>query len=206
MLNKRPYLSLPLALLLIACGGTVTNGGGSGGNGSSGGNGGNGSGGNDMLFPAVANTRAELDVLWDQYWQQNGGASGGTTSSSGGEPLDPNDLFVRISDVGVSCNSPTVELPCGEHWSLTLGIPSAIQQVGVYDLQNSPVSLYSSMSETGEPYSSTPGDCGFGGGSLGPGSLEILSISAQEVHLKLSMQPTGFVVDPSGDYIVPRCP
>ncbi len=189
-------------MLAVACGGTVTNGGGS-----SGGNGTGGSGGgNAMLSPALANTRAEMDVLWDQYWQQNGGTSSGTTTSSGGQPLDPNDLFVRISDMGVSCDSPTVELPCGEHWSLSIGIPTAVQQPGVYDLQNSPIAMYSILSESGEPYSPAPGDCAMGGGTLSPGTLEIISISSQEVHVKLNMQPTGFAVDPSGEYIAPRCP
>lgn len=190
-------------VLAVACGGTVTEGGGSsGGNGT----GGSGGGGNAMLSPALANTRAEMDVLWDQYWQQNGGTSSGGTTSSGGQPLDPNDLFVRISDMGVSCDSPTVELPCGEHWSLSIGIPTAVQQPGVYDLQNSPIATYSLLSESGEPYSPAPGDCAMGGGSLGAGTLEIISISSQEVHVKLNMQPTGFAVDPSGEYIAPRCP
>lgn len=156
--------------------------------------------------PAVAMTRAQLDVLWDEYWQGQTSSVSTTTTVGGGPALDPNDLFIQISDLGASCNSPTVELECGGHWSVTIGIPPALQSPGVYDLEDPLLTQYSSMWEAGEPYSPAPDDCGWGGGSLGPGTLEIVSISESEIQFKLTMLPFIWESDPSGDYTAPLCP
>ncbi|MEJ7734603.1 MAG: hypothetical protein WKG00_36085 [Polyangiaceae bacterium] len=166
--------------------------------------GGNPTGGNPtpVAGPALANTRAQIDVLWEEYWEQHGGDSGSTSGSSGGTPLDPNDLFLRAADVGVSCGSPTVELDCGSHWQVTLVLPPALQQVGVYDLSSDALVQYSSMFETG------PDDgpeCWAGGGSLGAGTLEITAIDATHVDFVLTLDE-AFDSDPSGTYSAPRCP
>src|SRR5512139_3467520 len=70
-------------------------------NGNSGGTGGGGTGGSGsgMEYPAVALTRAQLDVLWDEYWQNND-PSGSSSSVGGGGDLNPDDLFLRASDLG----------------------------------------------------------------------------------------------------------
>lgn len=208
--NLLALLSLPVGLVLAACGSQVSDGGGfiqgsggGGGEGNQGTTGTQGAGGSSAT-PAVAMTRAQLDVLWDAYWAENGG--GTSSSSSGGAPLDPNDLFVQISDLGTSCGSPTVELSCGGHWSVSIGIPPALQQVGVYDLQDPLLSMYSSMSETADASPGDPADCGWGGGSMGPGTLEILSITSDAIHFQLTMEPFVFDADPSGEYTAPRCP
>lgn len=204
--------------LLVACGSTVTGGGSSGPacfddcddtttTGSTPGSGGaGGAGGGDVVPPtqqAVAMTRAQMDVLWEEYWEENPGGSSSSTTGGGG--LDPNDLFLEVSSLGASCGSPFVELPCGGHWSVSIGIPTALQQVGVYELDSSALSLFSFMTETGQPYSSAPGDCAWGGGTIGSGTLEIVSINETEVQFVLALdQP--WETDPSGTYTASRCP
>ena len=168
--------------------------------------GGSGQGGAVVSGPAVAMTRAQLDVLWNEYWEEHTSSSVSTTTTGGGSDLDPNDLFIQIADVGASCNSPSVELDCGGHWNVSIGIPPALQYPGVYDLEDPALSLYSFMSETGQPHSPAPDDCSWGGGSLGPGTLEIVSISESEIHFKLTLLPFIWESDPSGEYTAPRCP
>ncbi|WP_437586700.1 hypothetical protein [Sorangium sp. So ce1000] len=175
--------------------------GGSVGHSGSGGSGGDAEPGD--VSPAVALTRAQLDVLWDQYWESQGDV--GTGSGSGGAALDPNDLFLRASDLGVSCGSPTTQLSCGGHWQVSIALPSAYQQVGVYDLEDPALSIYSFMSETGELNSPQPDDCPWGGGSFGPGTLEILAIDDAEVRFRLTMG-SFWEADPSGEYTALRCP
>lgn len=198
-------LSLGLAsLLLAACGGNVSIGGGSSNDGGAGGGGGSSGSGVPTTSPAVALTRAQMDVLWEQYWDDQD-PSGSSSSSSGGDGLDPNDLFLRVSDLGVSCGSPTVDLTCGGHYHLTLVVPPALQQVGVYDLEDPLLTMYSSMTETGDPYSPQPDDCSWGGGTVGPGTLEILSIDTNEVHFTVTLGSGFWATDPSGQYVAPRC-
>ncbi len=76
---------------------------------------GSGSSGGDAepgdALPAVALTRAQMDVLWDRYWESQGDVGGSSGSGGGDGPaLDPDDLFLRASDLGVSCGSPTTHL------------------------------------------------------------------------------------------------
>jgi hypothetical protein len=212
-------LVLTLASTLAACSSTVVGGGSSGpddcfencdetttsGSDPDAGQGGaGGSGGSDPgPQAAVAMTRAQSDALWEEYWENNDPS--GSTSSTGGGGLDPNDLFIQLSNLGASCGSPFVELPCGGNWSATLVLPPALQQVGVYDLSSPELVMYSSMTETGAPYSPTPGDCSWGGGSTGPGTLEILSITATEVQFQLEMDSL-WEANPNGVYTAPRCP
>ncbi|WP_437284248.1 hypothetical protein [Sorangium sp. So ce406] len=156
-------------------------------------------------LPAIALTRAQQDVLWDEYWASQDDV--GTSSSAGGgeAALDPDDLFLRVSDLGESCGSPMAHLTCGGHWELRIVLPSAYQHVGVYDLEDPGLMYYSGMSMTGEPHAPGSDECGGGGGSLGPGTLEILAIDEAEVRFRITVN--GFWdVDASGEYTAPRCP
>ncbi len=154
---------------------------------------------------AVALTRAQNDILWEEYWSTHDPS--GSSSSGGGGNLNPNDLFLRLSDLGASCQSPTTELTCGGHWQLSLVLPPALQQVGVYDLESAELTAYSYMSEMGQPNSPAPEDCPWGGGSTGPGTLEILAIDETEVHFKVQFAGGGiWSSDPSGEYTALRCP
>jgi hypothetical protein len=200
LLQKLPLL---LGSILLAACGTVVNGG--GGDPNQNPTSSTGESPDNTVRPAVAYTRAQNDVLWDEYWASQGSSSGGSTSGSGGDNLDPTDLFLRISDMGVTCTSPTTELSCGGHYQLTLVLPPALQKVGVYDLEDPQLVAYSSMSETGDLNSADPNDCPWGGGSLGEGSVEITAIDDSEVRFKVSMGGSLWSSDPSGVYTAPRC-
>jgi hypothetical protein len=201
LLQKLPLL---LGSILLAACGTVVSGG--GGEGEQNPTSSTGDAPDDTVRPAVAYTRAQNDVLWDEYWASQGSSGGGSTSGgSGGDNLDPNDLFLRISDMGVMCSSPATDLSCGGHYELTLVLPPALQKVGVYDLEDPQLVAYSSMSETGDLNSADPEDCPGGGGSLGQGSVEIIAINDAEVRFKVSMGGSIWSTDPSGDYTAPRC-
>lgn len=210
---KKKALLFIAPLLLAACVGEVedhragVDGGNLQGNGQGGSaNTGGGGPGGPITGTAVAMTRAQSDLLWDQYWQnQNGGSSVAVTSGGGG--LDPNDLFIEISSQNdASCGLPFIELACGGEWAVSLVLPAAAQQVGIYDLNGPLLMPYSHMSETGPANGPGPDDCAFGGGTIGEGTLEVISIDAASVHIKL--QTTGGIWngDPSGEYVVPRCP
>ena len=199
-------------VLLSGCGSRIIDGGGLGSNGSgavppAGGKGGQGSGAGEdgaPVLPAVAMTRAQLDVLWDEYWQTHGGVE--SSSSTGGAPaLDPNDLFLHLSDLGASCSSPTTDLSCGGHWQVSIALPSAYQQVGVYDLEDPTISMYGYMSESGSAYGQGPDDCSWGGGSIGPGAIEVLAIDASTVTFQLTISSGLSGKDPTGVYTAPRC-
>ncbi|MDC0743276.1 hypothetical protein [Polyangium mundeleinium] len=212
-LKRLPFLLLPV--LLAACGNYVVQGGsdeksanlGTGGQGGTGGAGGSTSSGDntpDPTQPAVALTRAQLDVLWEEYWANH--PLPGSSSSGGGPALNPDDLFLRISDLGASCDSPTTELTCGGHWQLSIALPPALQQVGVYDLESPELLAYSHMSETDDLNSPSPEDCPWGGGSIGSGTLEILSIDDTEVHFRVELTNPIWSTNPNGEYVAPRCP
>lgn len=152
---------------------------------------------------AVALSRAQMDILWEEYWATHD--SSGSSTSGGGGGLDPNDLFLRTSNLGVSCGSPTTELPCGGHYNVALVLPPALQQVGVYDLEDPLIVAYSHISETGMAQSADPEDCGWGGGSPGVGTVEILSIDSTQVHFKLDVSGGFWSSYSGGEYVAPRC-
>jgi hypothetical protein len=163
--------------------------------------------GGGQTVPAVANTRAQMDVLWDEYWkkQMQMSGSGVTTSTGSGEQLDPDDLFLRLSDLGVSCASPTVDLSCGGHWQMSIVLPKVAQAPGTYELSKPPLNQFSYFSETGKANSPAPDDCSFGGGSVFAGTLEISSIDAKQVHFRIS-GAKAFDTNPDGEYTAQRCP
>jgi len=149
-------------------------------------------------------TRAQNDILWEEYWNEND--KSGTTVAAGGTPtLNPNDLFLMFSDMGASCDSPTVNVPCGNHYRVTIVLPPALQAVGVYDLKSPEITFYSSTWETGPLDSTGPDGCSQGGGSILGGTLEILSIDASEVHFKVELDPF-WDTNPDGEYTALRCP
>ncbi|MFO0758839.1 MAG: hypothetical protein U0359_20270 [Byssovorax sp.] len=211
---NRP-LALALALLaplFVACNAQVVSqfgnsGGGGQGGGSDGNSGGsNGAGGDNVAqsYPAVAMSRAKNEQLWDDYWATHGGGSS-SSSSSGGNDLDPNDLFLHISDLGTSCSSPTTELSCGGHWEVTLVVPPAMQHPGTIALDDPALVQYSIMSETGPADPGMSGECSWGGGSLGSGTLELISLDDAEVRFHVTLTGSTWDNDPSGEYTAIRC-
>jgi hypothetical protein len=201
MMNRMLSILCVAPLALAACTAQVVLPGGEGGSGGS-----SGSGTTDPVGSAsVAMTRAQSDAAWAAYWASHGGEPG-SSSASGGGGLDPNDLFLRVSDLGVSCGSPTTDLPCGGHWDMTLVLPSGSQKVGVYNLEDPALEQYSVLSETGAPNSTVAGDCPAGGGSLGSGTVEIVFIDETQVKFQLTVTNPLSDSDPSGMYTAARCP
>jgi hypothetical protein len=187
-----------LALIALGCGSNASSNGGAGGNSATASaSTATGSGGSGPL-PAVANTRVQMQVLWSKT--TSGGPTGATSSSTGSG--DPNDLFLRISDVGVTCSSPSTTLTCGHHWSLIIIVPPIAQQIGKFDLAKL---LSSSFSVTGVDSPQSPGACMQTNGALS-GTLEIVSIDKKAAHFHVSASAPIGGVDPSGDYSAPRCP
>ncbi|MDI1449627.1 hypothetical protein [Polyangium sp. 6x1] len=210
-LKRLPLLLLPV--LLAACGNYVVEGGSddtanaglSGGGGNTGNSNGTGMGPSNPALVAVAVTRAQQDVLWDEYWANH--PVGGSSSSGGGDDLNPDDLFLRVSDLGASCDSPSTDLTCGGHWQFSVALPPALQQVGVYNLDSPELTAYSYMNETGDQNSPDPEDCPWGGGTIGSGTLEILSIDDTEVRFRIEVTGGAFFsTNPNGEYVAPRCP
>ena len=151
---------------------------------------------------AVALTRAQLDALRDAAPETSS-----VTATTGGDlpALDPADLFLKISDLGAACDEAYTHLSCGGHWSLSIALPPEYQAVGVYDLGDWKISQYSMMSETTESYS-TPEDCGWGGGTIGGGTIEVLAIDENEVRFRVDMQSAFLEGNPNGEYTALRCP
>lgn len=201
-----PCLLLGLGMT-AGCGSTINGssgdegGGGSEGSPTTSGLGGGTSSSTAPTMSAMALTRAQRDALWEE---ENGGDTASSSSAGG---LDPNDLFLMASDVGVSCGEAYVDLPCGFHWSVGIGVPPALQAVGVYPLDGAELSQYSLRSETSALHDDPqgPDDCAVGFGPLS-GTLEILAIDETAVHFRLTVSDDLWDTDPSGEYVAPRCP
>lgn len=125
--------------------------------------------------------------------------SGSSSSSGGGSGPHPDTLFIKISDQPVACNDPHAAQECGGHWRVSIGIPPALQVPGVIDLASPEVLSYSSATGPG-----SGADCWFGGGSFMEGTLEILSIDADKVVVRLENTWT-YDFDANGEYSAMRC-
>ena len=113
---------------------------------------------------------------------------------------------MKVGDVSVSCSDPYAALGCGGHWRVSLGLPPALQQVGVYPLDGPELQQFSMHTETGQPTGPGPDACTWGGGTLGKGTLEIIAIDASGVHFKLDLTAPFWDSNPSGEYVAARCP
>jgi hypothetical protein len=139
-----------------------------------------------------------IAMLRSQFPPPSGGDS--VSASSGGD-LDPNMLFVFISDRNVACNDPFAAPEC-PYWKLSIGIPTGLQTPGTYDL-SSPAFSYSSYSAS-QPNIDAP-DCWGGGGSLWEGTLTITSIDDEKVTGEVIGTP-AFDFDGNGPFDAVRCP
>ncbi|WP_437653630.1 hypothetical protein [Sorangium sp. So ce1182] len=164
----------------------------------------------EELLRAIAMTRAQRDALSDAYWEEVEAETGSVTSvTSGGgfedEP-DPNELILSVSDIAVlGCGIYPLRLPCGGHRTLSLTLPVAYQQVGVYNFDDP--GLHGSVTFTGE--APTPGSdsCVSGGGTMiGSGTLEILAIDSAEVRFRVTAGSPSLNSDVGGEHTAPRCP
>ena len=97
--------------------------------------------------------------------------SGGSSGSSGGDDLDPNTLFIHLSDQDFTCKDPSAILQCGPHWGVTIVLPPEHQSPGVYAFGPGEIIGFfteTAMDEGGD-------QCAFGGGTWS-GTLEIVAI------------------------------
>ncbi len=123
----------------------------------------------------------------------------------GGNPCTPpvDTLFIDLANLGNSCANPIVGLnpAAPTDWVRQIGLPVQYQVVGTYSLSD-PAIYFTS----GESFS-TPGTgaaASSGGIGAGVGTIEIVSIDKNSVHIRI--QGTA-LNDPSedGDFVAPRC-
>ncbi len=121
--------------------------------------------------------------------------SGPTSSVSSGEPIDPSTLMVFLGSELQSCDSPG-NSGCAAHWEVTLHIPPAMQQPGVY-----------AMTGVGSHWESEGCDLGMGGGSYWEGTITITSVTPSTIDFTLSGTSDFFFVsgNADGSYSAPRC-
>lgn len=204
-------ISIVACFLMAACGSTVVGGGSGGtggnttttvasssGNGSGmGGQGGNGGSGTAGGNPGSSNA---ISMLYSELKSPDPASGTSVGSTSGGGGPDPNTLYIAISDTAQDCDNPYAAEPCGDHYKVMLGIPPALQAVGIIAL-NDP-SIISTFSWAG--VQDQPGQCPGGGGSFWDGELEITEIDNTHVAGILTNTST-FDFDANGPFDAPRC-
>lgn len=167
---------------------------GDGDGGESPGTGGGGVGGGAASYNALALYRSQVPDV--------SGGGENSTSTGGGTDLDPNDLFVIISNHGLTCVDPYGSYACG-NWRVAIVIPPALQVPGVLDLHSPELLNYSGFSVSGPDDGS--GNCYGGGGSFYDGTVEIVSLDATQVVVRFEGTDTSeFDVD--GVHTAIRCP
>ncbi|WP_437478964.1 hypothetical protein WME75_31645 [Sorangium sp. So ce1014] len=124
--------------------------------------------------------------------------SGSSASVGGGPGTDPYDLFFAIGVPVSSCAELSSGPRCGD-WQLGISIPPALQVPGIIDLSAPEVWSYyvASSPDSG-------GGCWSGEGDFVSGTLEIVSIDAAEVVLRLSGTDT-LHFNANGEHTAARC-
>jgi len=132
-----------------------------------------------------------------------GSGSGGDSSSAatGGSSIDPNTLFLFVSNGAQSCLDPHAGPGgCVAHYQVTISLPPALQAVGTY-----PLTDLGFVSIT-EPNGTNT--CSGGGGSYWDGTITISSIDGANVTFTLAGTMSVFL-DPGttadGTYTAKRC-
>jgi len=175
-----------------AGGGGGATGGAGGGGGATGGGGGatDGAGGGGGTYSGQS-----LALLHSQIpsSSSSSGSSSTSTTSTGG--VDPNSLYIKLSNMTLTCNDPNGS-SCGQ-WRVSIRIPPNLQQTGTLQLSNSQLT---SM------YSLTNQNCtSAGGGPFTQGTLQITTLNSQVVEGILSNTST-YPGDVNGPFTAPRCP
>ncbi|WP_437935109.1 hypothetical protein [Sorangium sp. So ce341] len=187
----------------VGSGGNSSTGGGSpvgsGGNSGTGGgpsvgSGSTGSGSASETVGAIALLGSQLPDRPDDPWS--------SSATGGGPPHDPDDLFVIIGPPVRSCAAPNAALECGD-WRVSFRIPPTLQVPGIIDFSDENFYLISLYAVNGPDRGD--GDCSRLGGLFTSGTLEIVSIDAANVVVRLSGTETDHF-DASGEYTAPRCP
>ncbi|WP_437596802.1 hypothetical protein WMF28_29955 [Sorangium sp. So ce590] len=121
------------------------------------------------------------------------------SSSSAGPGTDPYDLFIVFGAPVSSCADPSNAIGC-DNWQLIITIPPALQVPGIIDL--SELELWSGYVMSSRDRG---GNCLWSEGSFASGTMEIVSIDAAEVVVRLSGTDTHDF-DANGEYTAARCP
>ncbi|WP_437567647.1 hypothetical protein [Sorangium sp. So ce542] len=175
---------------------------GSGGNSSTGGGSPVGSGGNfgtgggpeSETAGAIALLGSQLPAPPDDPWS--------SSATGGGPSPDPDDLMVILGAPARSCAAPNAALECGD-WRVSFRIPPALQVPGIIDFSDENFYLLSLYHVNGPDRGD--GDCSRIGGIFTSGTLEIVSIDAGNVVVRLSGTETDRF-DANGEYTAARCP
>jgi len=130
-------------------------------------------------------------------------SAGSGSSSSSGDPIDPDTLYIFLSNQQLSCADPHASLECGQQWDVTIALPPALQQVGVLSLDDPALLSVFGVTGPGDGDLDT-GGCYFGGGSFFDGTIETLDIDADSITIELS-NTSDFEFDADGVYEVPLC-
>ncbi|KYF76064.1 hypothetical protein BE11_03355 [Sorangium cellulosum] len=147
--------------------------------------------------PATAGAIA----LFRSQFPEPSNDSGSSSAGSGGSGTAPNDLFILFGAPVSSCADPSGTTGCG-NWQLGIAIPPALQVPGIIDL-SAPDVLFSSYVVSRPDRGD--GECWWGEGSFRSGTMEIVSIDAAEVVVRLSGTDTEDL-DANGEYTAARCP
>ncbi|MFT3773417.1 MAG: hypothetical protein QM820_49190 [Minicystis sp.] len=121
---------------------------------------------------------------------------------------DPDALVLFFSDRPQPCAQPVVQIApsadpatCASQvfWQTIVALPPGLAQPGVINLNNTDIDVYQA---------SWRSDCS-GGSGIGPGldgSLEIVSLDASAVSVKLQADAIGGTPSLDGDYTATLCP
>lgn len=160
----------------------------------SGGNFGTGGGPESATAGAIALLGSQLPEPPDDPWS--------SSATGGGPSPDPDDLMVIIGAPTRSCAAPNAALECGD-WRVSFRIPPTLQVPGIIDFSDENFYLLSLYHVNGPDRGD--GDCSRIGGIFTSGMLEIVSIDAANVVVRLSGTETDRF-DANGEYTAARCP
>lgn len=134
-------------------------------------------------------------------WEPEPGDTG--FGSGGDDPgIDPDTLYLRLSNKVATCSDLEGGLGCGAHWELSIRVPPAYQVPGIYHLAGPQV--FGTVMETGPDEGGT---CWGGGGTIN-GTLEIISVDDKEVKARLCHVDVDLLENVSnldGSFSASRC-
>ncbi|MGK3986533.1 hypothetical protein WME99_26040 [Sorangium sp. So ce136] len=152
-----------------------------------------GSGGGDS-----APTAGAIALFRSEFPGEPSNDSASSSSVGGGTGIDPYDLFIVFGAPVSSCADPTYAHGC-DNWQLGISIPPALQVPGIIDLSAPEQWSYYVVNSP-----DSGGGCSSGEGSFTSGTMEIVSIDAAEVVVRLSGTDTHDF-DANGEYTAARC-
>jgi hypothetical protein len=128
--------------------------------------------------------------------------TGGSSGTTGGDPVDPDTVYVRLANQAATCSDPSPGLDCGPNWEVSIRLPPAFQTPGLYHLAGADVTGIAMETGAGQG-----GDCSFGGGTFSA-TFQLISIDENEVVGRLCHVENFFfenTVDLEGSFTAPRC-